>query len=141
MKRSHDGTTIKIKHRNIGRPGISNVGALAVRRNINKIRPSVNADGSHDFILLRVDHADVIRPGVDDINFVSLRIGRNSSRLAPNLQCSYRPKTAQVDNGNRIALAIGNVRVLAVERSIAGKSALVEVVPAGGEDERDEDGE
>ena len=85
MKRSRDRTTIEIKNRNIGRPGIGNIGAVAVRRNINKVRTSINADSSHNFILLGIDHADVIRPGIYHINFVSLWIRRDPSRLGSNL--------------------------------------------------------
>src|ERR1700675_2188693 len=85
MKRSRDSTTVEIKHRNIGGPGIGNVGAVAVRRNIDEEGASVDADGCDDFILLRVNHADVIRPGVNDVNFVSLWIGRNSGRLGTSL--------------------------------------------------------
>src|SRR6202521_3285153 len=84
-ERGRDSTTVKIKHRNISRPGISNVGAVAVGRNIDEEGASVDADGCDDFILLRVNHADVIRPGVNDVNFVSLWIGRNSGRLGTSL--------------------------------------------------------
>ena len=59
---------------------------------------------------------------------------------APTCRVRTRAKAAQVDDRNRVALAIGNVREFAVERSVGGESALVEVVPAGGQDERDEDG-
>ena len=83
VKRGRDSMTVEIKHRNIGRPGIGNVGAVAVRRNINKVRPSIDADGSHNFILLGVDHADVGGAGVDDVNFVSLGLAATPVGSAP----------------------------------------------------------
>jgi hypothetical protein len=141
MKRGRNRTSVEIKNRNVGGTGICNVSAVPVRRDIDEVRASVDADGSDDFILFRVDHADVRRPAVNNVNFISLWIGRDSSRLGADLERSYRAKAAQIDDGNRIALAISYICILAVERSVAGKSALVEVIPSGGEDERDEDGD
>ena len=132
---------VKIKHRNVGGTGIGDVGAVAVRRDIDEVRASVDADGGDDFILLGVDHADVRRSRVHHIHFVALGIRRNARGFSPNRQSANRPKAAQVNDGYCVALTIGNICVFAVERAVAGESALVEVVPAGGEDERDEDGD
>src|SRR5712692_7942527 len=85
MKGSRNRATVKIEHRNIGRPRISNVGAVAVRRNFDEEGASVDPDGGNNFVLLRVDHADVRGASVHDVNFVSLGIGRNSSRVNTNL--------------------------------------------------------
>ena len=132
MKRSCNSTTVKIEHRNIRRPRIGNVGAVAVGRYIDKEGASVDADGGNDFILLGVDHAEVRGTSIHDVHFVALGIGRHSGRLVTDLQRANRAKAAQVDNRHRIALAVRDVGILAVERAVAGKGALVEVVPAGG---------
>ena len=139
MKRSRNAAMVKIKHRNIVRPGIGNVGAVSVGRNIDEERTPVNSYGRDHLISLRINHADIRRAGIDDINFVALWIGGNSSGLRANLQSSYGAETAEIDNRNRVALAIGYICEFSVERAITGESALVEVVPAGGQDERDED--
>jgi hypothetical protein len=114
---------------------------MSIRRNINEEGTSVYPNGSDNLILLRIDHADVRGNAVNNVNFVALRIGCNSRRIVSDLQSSYWPKTTQVDDRNRIALAIGYVSIFAVERAVARERALVKVVPSGGQDERDEDGE
>ena len=141
MKRGRYNVTVEIEDRNVGGTGICNVSAAPVRRDIDEEGTSVDTDGGDDFILFRVDHADVRRSAVNDVNFVSLWIGRNSSRLGADLERSYRAKAAQIDDGNRIALAVRDVGVFAVERAVAGECALMEVVPSDGEDERDENGD
>ena len=72
---------VKINHGNIVRSGIGNIGAMAVRRDVDKVWTSVDADRGNDLILLGVNHAHVRRAGVDDVNFVPLRVGRYASRL------------------------------------------------------------
>src|ERR1039457_6756784 len=57
-ERTASRPAIQIEHRNVGRAGVGNTGAVRVRRHVYKVRPSANADGGHDFILLGVDHAD-----------------------------------------------------------------------------------
>jgi len=141
MKRSRNAAMIEIKNGNVSRTGIGDVSAASVGRNVDEVGMSIDADGGNNFILLGVDHADIRRPGVNHINFVSLGISRNSSRLVAHLQSSHRTKATQVNDGNRVALAVADVCKFAVERSVAGESALVKVVPAGGEEERDEDGD
>jgi len=141
MKRSRNGAPVEIKNGNIVGPGIGDVSAVAIGRNVDEVGASVDADGSNNFILFGVDYADVRRSAVDNVNFIPLRIGRNSSRVDARLQSANRAKAAQVNHGDRVAFAVRDVSVLAVERAVAGESALMEVVPSGGEDEWDEDGE
>ncbi len=141
MKGSRNRAPIKIKDGNTGRPGIRDISTVAVGRNIDEERAPVNPNGGDDFILLGVDHAYIRRPGVNNVNFIALWISCNSSRLVAHLQSSHRTKTAQVDNRNRVALAIADICELAVERTVARQSALVEVEPARGGQQRDEDGE
>ena len=139
-ERRRHGAMVEIENRNIVRAGIGYIGASAVGRDVDEEGASVDADGGDDLILLGVNHADVRRAGVDDVDLVALGVGRDSGRVGAHLESSHRPKAAQVDDRNRVALAIRNVGEFAVERAVAGESALVEVVPSGGEDERDKDG-
>ena len=132
MQRSRHRAPIKIEHRNIGRAGISDEGAASVRRDIDEKWTSVDADGGHNFILLGVNHADIRRSRVDHVNFVALRIGCDSSGIRADLQGSHRLKTSQINDSNRIALAICYIRVLAVKRAVGGEGALVKVIPSRG---------
>ena len=59
MKRSGYGAAIKIEDGNVGGPGIGDVCAVAIRRNVDEVGPSIDANGSDDFILLSVNYADV----------------------------------------------------------------------------------
>jgi hypothetical protein len=129
MKGSGYGTTIKIKDGNVGGAGVGNVCAVAIRRNVDEVGPSINPNGSDDFVLLSVNHADVRGAGVNHINFIALGIGRDSGRIRSHLQSPHRTKAAQVNDRDRVALAVRNVGILAVKRAIAGESALVEVIP------------
>jgi hypothetical protein len=113
---------------------------MSVRRNINEEGTPVNPNGSDNLILLRIDHADVRGTAVNHVNFIALRISRNSGRIVSDLQSANRPKTKQVDDRNRIALAISYVSIFAVERAVARERPLVKVVPSCGQDQRDEDG-
>ena len=141
VERRRKRAPVKIEHRNTVGAGIGHVSAVSVGRNVDKVRTTVDADGGNDLILLGVNHADVRRAGVDDINFSALRIGRESGGLVPHLQGAHRAKAAEVDHCDGVALPIRDVSIFAVERAVSGESALVEVVPAGGEDERDENGD
>jgi hypothetical protein len=132
---------VKIQHGNIVRPGIGNVGAVSVGRNIDEERTPVNSYGRDNLIPLRIDHGDIRRAGIDYVNLVALRIGGNSGGIDASLQCSYGAEATQIDHCDRVAPAIGYICEFAVERAVAGESALVEVVPASGQDERDEDGD
>jgi hypothetical protein len=141
VKRGRNHATVKIEHRNVIRAGVSNIGTVAVGRNIDEEGPSVDADGGNDLILFRVDYTDIRRAGVNNINFVSLGISRDSGGLSADLQSANWAEATQVDNCNCVALAVRDVSILAVERAVAGESALVKVIPSGGKNERNEDGE
>src|SRR5260370_12991123 len=141
MKGSRNRATVKIKHRKMRRPGIRDISTVAVWRHVDEERFSVDADCGDNFILLRVNHADVRGAGVNNVNFISLRISRHPSGLVAHLQSSHRTKTTQVDDSNGVALAIADVCKFTIERSVGGESALVKVIPAGGGQQRDKDGE
>src|SRR5579872_1044392 len=86
--------------------------------------------GSNDGILLSVNNADVRRRGVNDVDFVSCTVCCNAGRFAPHTNRFCRLKGAQVDYGDRIALTIGDIGVLAVGRTVIANLTFVEVPPA-----------
>ena len=120
----------QIQHRNVGRPGIRDIGAFAVRRHIDEVRSGVHADGGDYFIAFRINHADAVRLRIHHIDFVFPAVGGNAGWIAPHPYGRGRLKGAQINHRNRIALAVGNVGVLAVGGAVAGQLAFLEVPPA-----------
>ena len=146
-QRSHNRPMIEVEHGNIVRPRVRHVSAAPVGRDVDKIRPPIDANGCDDFVVLRVNYADVRRARVDDIHLVFLRISRNSGRLHADRQRSDDRKSPnrvrrEVDHRNRVTLPIRDVSVFAIERPVEGKKrALVKVIPAPREDEGNADGD
>src|SRR5438045_1569345 len=100
----------------------------------------MHADRRDNLVLLCVDHADIVRSRVDDIDFISLWICGYPRRLGANREIAHWPESAQVNHRDRVALPIGNVSVLAIERSPRWQSAFMEIPPSAGGDERKHDG-
>ena len=90
----------------------------------------MHADRRHHFIAFRINHADAVRLRVDDVNFVFLAVGRNAGGLAAHPNGSGRLKGAQINHRNRVALAVGDVGILAIGGAVGGQLALVEIPPA-----------
>src|ERR1700691_2340149 len=128
---------VKVEHRNIAGPGVSNICAAAIGRDIDEVRAPINANRSNYLVVLGVNNADVRRAGVDDVNLILLRIsgdsgGLGADRERPDYGKSFERIGREVDDRNCAALAVGDVRVLAVERTVGGERTLVEVIPSGG---------
>ena len=87
----------------------------------------MHSHSSRHRISLGVNHAYVCGAAVHYVDFISLRIGRNASRPAAHVQSPFQAKSAQVNNRNRVALAIGDVGVLVIGRIKAIEFPLVEV--------------
>ena len=90
------------------------------------------ADRRDHRVAFRINHADVARPRIHRVNLVLLAIRRNSGRLAANFNGLRGLKRSQIDDANRIALAIGDVGVLVISRAVVGELALVEIQPPNG---------
>ena len=121
MQRGRNLPAVEIEDGDVVGGGIGDVGAMAVGRDVDEVRPSVDADGSDNLVLLGIDDADVRRAGVDHVYFVALRIGGESGRLATDLQGADGAKITQINDGDGITLAVRKVGLFAVERYIAGK--------------------
>src|SRR5215831_2062607 len=105
---------------------------MAVRRNIDEVRMTVDANRGDDLVLLGIDHTDVVRGRIYDVDLVPDRVGINAGWFGAHLQGPNGLERAQIDHSDGIALAVGDIGILAVERSVNGEIALVEVPPAGG---------
>ncbi len=125
-----DNLLVEIDHRNIGRPRIRHITALAIFRNVDEVRPAMNSDRRHHGVLLGIDHADVVRPRVDHIDFVLLAVGRDPSRLHAHRNGLRRLKRPQINHAHRIALPVRDVGILAVRGPVIRQSLLAEIPPA-----------
>ena len=96
----------------------------------------MHADGRHDFIALRIDHADAVGLRVDHVNFVFLSVGGNSSRFIANSNRLCGLKSAQVNHRDGVALAVGDVGVLAIGGAVGGELALPQIPPSQTPDNR-----
>ena len=96
-----------------------------------------DSDPGDHLILLGINDADVRRTCIDHVDFVAFRIRCHPGWFRADGQRAYGRKRPQVDDGNVVALAVRNVRILAVERTVGGQGTLVEVVPTRSQHKRD----
>ena len=120
----------KIQHGHVRRFGIRDVGPFAVRRDVDEIRSGMHPDGGHHLVAFRIDHADAVRLRVHDVDFVFPGVGRNAGRLIADSNRPGRLKSAQVNHRNGVALAVGDVGVLAIGGAVGGQLAFLEVPPS-----------
>src|SRR5664280_1920090 len=109
-----DRPFIKIDDRNIGRAGVGHVSTLAIRGNRDEVGRAMNPNGRFDCVALRANDADVIGVGIGNVDFVAGGTGGDARRT-----CAYRDrldiaKLKQIENADRVALAVGNVGVFVV---------------------------
>lgn len=146
MKGCHHGAVIEIKNGNIVGTGVCDVSAVSVGRNVDKVRTTLHPDGIDDLVLLGVDHADIRRSGVNNIDFVALGVGSESGRIGAHLQRLHHRESldwivCEIDYRDGVALAIRDIGVFVITRSIKRKAALGKVIPSSGKHERNNDGD
>ena len=104
----------------------------------------MHADRGHHLVALSVNYADVIRAGVNHINLILLRVCRDARGLAANgdglnhVEAGDRSRS-KVDYTYCVALAVGDVGILTVRKSVVGKSFLAEVPPSHRTSDRKQD--
>ena len=102
------------------------------------------ANSCHYDISLRVNHGDVIRVRVDYINLILLRVCRDARGLAANgdglnhVEAGDR-SGSKVDYTYCVALAVGDVGILTVRKSVVGETFLAEVPPSHRTSDRKQD--
>jgi len=96
----------------------------------------MHSDGSHNGIALSIDNADITRTRINHVDFVFFAVSRESRRLSANPYGFRRLKCTQVNDGNGVALAIGDVGIFAVCRAVIGQGLLTEVPPSQGGGQR-----
>ena len=89
---------VQIEHGNVGRLGIRDIGAFAVRRHIDEVRSGVHADGGDYFIAFRINHADAVGLRIHHIDFVFPAVGGNAGGIAPHPYGGGRLKGAQINH-------------------------------------------
>src|SRR6476646_3565578 len=104
---------VEVDHADVGGCRVGDVSPLAILRNIDGVGARVDPDGGHDSVRLRVNHADVAGAGVDHVDFVLFGVDGEAGRLDAYPQCFRQFKGAQVDDADRVALAVADVGVLA----------------------------
>lgn len=101
----------------------------------------MHADRSDDRVGLGVDHVHIIRSRIDHVDFILLAIDGDACRLAAYVQGLGQGESAHVDDADRIALAIGDVRVLAKSGPVVWEWLLTEVPPSETTKDGNEDGD
>ena len=86
-------------------------------------------DRRHHLVEFGINDTNVARAGVHYVNFVLLAIGCDSRGFTPYLNGFQRLKGTQINYADRVALAIGNVSVLAVGRAIIREATRTEIQP------------
>ena len=104
--------------------GIRDIRPFAVGRYIDEVGSGMHPDGGHNFIAFRINHADAVGLGVDDVDFVFLAVGGNAGRFVADVNGPGRLKGAQVDDRDGVALAVGDVRVLAIGGAVGGQRGV-----------------
>src|SRR5262249_11975342 len=72
----------------------------------------------------------------NDVDLVLLAVGRDTGGLASHPDGLCGLEAAQVNNGNGVALSVGDVSVFAVSGAVVGQRALVEVPPTSAANQR-----
>ena len=96
----------------------------------------MDPDGSHHGIAFGIDDTDIVRTCINYINFIFLGVGCDASGFDSDFYSSRRLKCTQVNNGDRVALAVGDVGIFAVGRAVIRQRLLTEVPPSQGGDQR-----
>src|SRR5581483_6413838 len=130
----YDFVVLEVNHRHVGRPRVRHITPGAIGRNIDEVWFALHANRSNHLVSFGVDDADIVRPGVDDVNFVLPGVDRDSRRAAAHSNGFDDVKTrqrsrSQVDHTDRIAFAVGNVGVFAVEGTVIRQGARAKVPP------------
>ena len=90
----------------------------------------MHPDGCDHLVALGVDHADVVGAGVHHVDFILLAVGCDAGGIGSHRQSLGRLEGAQVDDADRVALAVGDVGVFAIGGAVVGQRALLEIPPA-----------
>ena len=89
----------------------------------------MHSDGSHNGIALSIDNADITRTRIDHVDFVLFGVGCDASGFDSDFYSFRRLKCAQVNDGDRIALAVGDVGILAIKRAVVGQRTWPQIPP------------
>jgi len=92
----------------------------------------MHADGRDDDVAFGVNHADVARTRIHHVSLILPAVRRNPGRFTSDSDGFRWLKRAQVDDADRIALAVGDVGVLVVSRTIIVELPFVEIQPPNG---------
>ncbi len=88
------------------------------------------ADGRYHLIAFRINHADAVRLRIHHVDFVFLAVGGKAGWIATHLDCGCRLEGAQINHRNRVALAVGNVGILAIGGTVIGQLVFLEIPPS-----------
>src|SRR5207253_10769660 len=86
-----------------------------------------------------IDHADIVRARIDRINLILLAVGRDSGGSGADVNGLRQLQRPQINHADRVALAVGDVSVLAVSRPVIRQRSLGEVPPSEPSQNRNED--
>src|SRR5262249_24469951 len=76
------------------------------------------------------DHADIGRTAVHNVDLVLFAVGRNARWLAADAQGPGQFKGTEIDDADGVALAIGDIAVLAKRRPVTGQRLFSEIPPS-----------
>ena len=92
----------------------------------------MHPDGSHHGIALGINDADIVRTCIDHIDFIFLGIGCHASGFTADFYGLCRLECAQVNDRDRVALAVGDVGIFTVGGAVIRQGWLTEIPPSQG---------